>query len=189
MLYVGDMSWGPNISAAVFLARHVLPKIQETIPGSRLRIVGRNPAPEVMSLAKLPGTEVTGSVPDIKPHLREAGVLAVPLDSGGGTRFKILEAFAAGLPVVSTPVGCEGLLAEHETHLLISDRDDFADQLLRLFSENTLAHRLAARARDLARDRYDWTMVGKTACNLASELISLPSAAAPMSPMTLRQSA
>lgn len=172
ILYVGDMSWGPNIGAAVFLAHEVLPKLRGRLPRVRLRIVGRNPAPEVKSLARLPGIEVTGGVPSIKPHLLDAQVLAVPLDSGGGTRLKILEAFAAGLPVVSTSVGCEGLLVDHETHLLVAERDHFADELLRLLSESPLAHRLATRARDLARDRYDWTIVGEAACDLASELIN-----------------
>ena len=151
ILYVGDMSWGPNISAAVFLAHEVLPELRGRLPRVRLRIVGRNPAPEVRSLARLPGIEVTGGVPSIKPHLLDAQVLAVPLDSGGGTRLKILEAFAAGLPVVSTSVGCEGLLVNHETHLLVAKRDHFAEGLFRLLNESSLARWLAARARDLAQ--------------------------------------
>ncbi len=187
ILYVGDMSWGPNIGAAVFLGHEVLPKLRTRLPGVQLRIVGRNPTPEVKSLAQLPGIEVTGGVPSIKPYLLDAQVLAVPLDSGGGTRLKILEAFAAGLPVVSTSVGCEGLLVNHETHLLVAERDRFADELLRLFSEIPLAHRLATRARDLARDRYDWTIVGEAACDLVSELIACRREGRQLSSTPLRQ--
>ena len=127
MLYLGNMSWGPNIGAAVFLAREVLPCLRGRFPEARLRIVGRSPSPETRALADIPGVEVIGDVADIKPHLDQAKVLAVPLDSGGGTRLKILEAFAAGLPVVSTPIGCEGLGVRHGEHLIVVDRNDFAD--------------------------------------------------------------
>jgi glycosyltransferase involved in cell wall biosynthesis len=163
ILYLGSMSWGPNVAAVQFLAREVLPRLRARLPDACLRIVGRDPAPEVLSLKDLPGVQVTGSVPDVVPHLREAHVLAVPLESGGGTRLKILEAFAAGLPVVSTPVGCEGIRADHGEHLVVASRDKFLEGLLSVLEDAGLANRIAVQARVLARQRYDWGTVGATA--------------------------
>jgi glycosyltransferase involved in cell wall biosynthesis len=171
ILYLGSMSWGPNVSAAAFVAREVLPGLRDRRPGARLRIVGRSPGPEVRALGDLPGVEVVGDAPDIRTHLREARVLAVPLDAGGGTRLKILEAFAAGLPVVSTPVGCEGIDAIHNEHLVIAQRDQFLEGLLPLLGDPALGVRLATRARELVRDRYDWDIVGEIACEVVRDLI------------------
>jgi glycosyltransferase involved in cell wall biosynthesis len=170
ILYLGNMSWGPNISAATFLARDVLPRLHDRFPHACLRIVGRSPTSEVKNLAGIPGVEVIGDVPDIRPHLRQAKVLAVPLDSGGGTRLKILEAFAAGLPVVSTQIGCEGLGTRHGEHLLIVDRERFADGIGAILDDEGLAIELADRARTLARQKFDWTIVGQTACTVASKI-------------------
>jgi glycosyltransferase involved in cell wall biosynthesis len=174
ILYLGAMSWGPNISAAVFLAREVLSCLRDRFPDARLRIVGRSPGPEVSALADLPGIEVVGDAPDIRPHLQEARVLAVPLHAGGGTRLKILEAFAAGLPVISTPIGCEGINGVDGEHLLVAERDRFLEGLLALLADPTLGVRLAARARELARNEYDWEIVGKAACETVEDVLLSP---------------
>jgi glycosyltransferase involved in cell wall biosynthesis len=164
IMYVGAMSWMPNVNAAQFLAEEVLPRVRSDFPSARLEIVGRDPATQVRDLARLPGVVVTGSVPDVRPYLSRADVLAVPLESGGGTRLKILEAFAAGLPVISTEVGCEGLSAKDEVHLMVSPRSEFAASLVRLLKNPAEAAGRAAAARSLARDRYDWSIIGKQAC-------------------------
>src|SRR6185295_13963861 len=96
VLYIGTMSWAPNASAARYLATDVLPAVRARIPGARLRIVGKNPPADLQRLDGVDGVEVTGGVPDVQPHLEAAALLAVPLETGGGTRLKILEAFAAG---------------------------------------------------------------------------------------------
>jgi glycosyltransferase involved in cell wall biosynthesis len=172
LLYVGSLSWGPNVAAARTLAVEVLPKVRERIPWARVRLVGRDPGPEVTDLARLEGVEVFGSVPDVLPHLRDATLLVVPLEAGGGTRLKILEAFAAGLPVVSTPVGCEGIAAVHGEHLLIAPRSGLADAVAALVGDPAHATRMAERARSLARDRYDWGVVGAAACGAIESVIS-----------------
>src|SRR5207247_2209260 len=147
----------PNASTAAFLAPEVLPRVRRWFPEARLRVIGKDPPPAVQALAGLPGVEVAGAVPSMLPHLAEAAALAVPLTAGGGTRLKILEAFAAGLPVVSTPVGCEGIRADDGGHLLVAEGDQFPTALGELLSRPDLGARLAARARDLARSLYDWS--------------------------------
>jgi glycosyltransferase involved in cell wall biosynthesis len=164
ILFVGAMSWAPNVSAARFLAADVLPRVRRELPGARLRIVGRDAGPEVHALARADGVEVTGTVPDVIPHLAQAHIMAVPLDAGGGTRLKILEAFAAGLPVVSTPVGAEGLDVIHGRDIWLATRARFAEGVVQLLKDQQRAAVLAGHARQLVIDRYDWSAIGRIAC-------------------------
>lgn len=172
ILYIGTMSWAPNAAAAHYLAREVLPDVRTQYPDARLVIVGRDPPRDVAALNSLPGVEVTGGVPDVLPYLEAARVLVVPLESGGGTRLKILEAFAAGVPVVSTPVGCEGLEVVRGEHLLISERPQLADGVLSLLRDPLQGYRLAEQARSLVRRRYDWDTVGKGACEAINSVLA-----------------
>jgi glycosyltransferase involved in cell wall biosynthesis len=163
ILFLGLLSWGPNVEAARFLAEAALPQVRAAIPDARLVLVGRDPVPEVRALARLGGVTVAANVPQVRPYLAEACALAVPLQSGGGTRLKILEAFAAGLPVVSTAVGAEGIAARAGHHLLVAERDDFPEALRRILTDMPLRARLAAEARVLARQEYDWARVAGVA--------------------------
>lgn len=172
LMYLGALSWQPNAKAAEFLAHEVIPQIRQHHPDAVLRLVGRNPGPEVSALANLPGVEVHANVPDVGVFLAEATLLTVALDSGGGTRLKILEAFAAGLPVVSTPVGCEGIDAVHGQHLWIADREQFAATVLDALAAPGLATEFAERGRHLARSRYDWTAIGQRACDAVESVLA-----------------
>lgn len=165
LLYLGAMSWQPNAKAAEFLAREILPIVQRRFPAARLQLVGRNPGAEVLALGELPGVEVAANVPDVGVYLERATLLAVPLDSGGGTRLKILEAFAAGLPVVSTPIGCEGIDATNGRHLWIAPRESFADAICDALANPEASRCLAENARQLALDCYDWPAIGRAACD------------------------
>jgi glycosyltransferase involved in cell wall biosynthesis len=169
ILFVGAMSWPPNVSAVHFLATAVLPAVRQRFAAARLCVVGADPAPEVQSLAALPGVEVTGRVPDIAPYLRDAHVLAVPLESGGGTRLKILEAFAAGVPVVATAVAAEGLAVIADHHLSLAERDRFAESVMETLLDPGRAARRAVHARKLAAQRYDWSAIGQVAYRAVAE--------------------
>ena len=172
LLYLGALSWQPNAKAAEFLAREVMPQLLAERPDVRLLIVGRNPGPEVNALNELPGVEVHANVPDVGEYLERASLLTVPLDSGGGTRLKILEAFAAGLPVVSTPVGCEGIDCVHGEHLWVAERERFAEALLEAIEAPQLACEFAERGRMLAEEKYDWSVIGRLACAAVAEAVS-----------------
>ena len=162
ILFIGTMSWPANVQAARFLASVVLPEVQQRIPDATLTIVGRDPGPDVLRLARAPDVTVAGNVPDILPYLGNARLLAVPLESGGGTRLKILEAFAAGLPVVSTAIGSEGLGVADGRELTIAEPPGFAQAVSALLLDPAAADAQAERARMLARDRYDWGIIGQT---------------------------
>ncbi|MDY3558988.1 glycosyltransferase family 4 protein [Gemmata sp. JC673] len=170
VMFLGTMSWGPNAAAARFLARDVLPALRARVPDAVLAVVGRDPPADLLALNGSPGIEVTGGVPDVKPYLLRASALAVPLDAGGGTRLKILEAFAAGLPVVSTAVGAEGIAAEPGTHFVLAERPAFADATAKLLADAVEGARMAERARELARATYDWPQIGRKAAEVVAGL-------------------
>jgi glycosyltransferase involved in cell wall biosynthesis len=182
ILFVGTLSWLPNASAARFLASTVLPAVRRYLPDARLVIAGRDPDASVLALQQDDHVSVRANVPDIATAFRDAHVLAVPLDAGGGTRLKILEAFAAGVPVVSTQIGCEGIAAADGSHLIVAERDTFAQAIVRVLTGRELAERLAREGRGLARARYDWPVVGehaaRTVCAVASGKGELPAGAA-----------
>jgi polysaccharide biosynthesis protein PslH len=177
ILYTGALSWEPNAEAARFLAQSVLPEVRRTLPEATLAVVGRTPSPEVTALGQLPGVTVHGDVPSLIPYLEQAHIMAVPLSSGGGTRLKILEAFAAGVPVVSTAIGCEGLQASSGRELLVAERDVFAQELVSVLTDGSRAERLAQNGRTLARATYDWQVVGHHASTAVERLSKRPAAA------------
>lgn len=171
ILFVGDLSWSPNIRASLFLAHHAFPKIRAQHPEAKLTIVGRNPVPEVLALNQQQGVEVVPDAPEIIPYFHRASVLAVPLQSGGGTRLKILEAFAAQLPVVSTPVGCEGLDVVSNTHLIVSESDHFAEAVCQVLDKPEIAATCSTRGLDLVEQQYDWKSVGKRLMESIQEVV------------------
>ncbi len=109
IVFTGAMDYPPNVDAAVHLARDVLPLVRSKAPTACLVIVGRDPAPEVRALADLPGVEVTGLVPDVRPYLEAAAVFAAPLRFGVGIQNKVLEAMAMAVPVVASPLAADGV--------------------------------------------------------------------------------
>lgn len=165
VLFLGTMSWGPNAAAATYLSLDVMMFLRDKVPGVRLLVVGRDPPSRLASRPDL-GIEVTGAVTDVRPYLRQANVMAVPLDAGGGTRLKVLEAFAAGLPVVSTAVGAEGIEATPGVHYVAAEKPGFAGALGRLLLEPDRAAGMATAARELARDKYDWAGIGRRAAEV-----------------------
>jgi glycosyltransferase involved in cell wall biosynthesis len=120
--------------------------------------VGRNPPDWLRrQVAGLPGAELHASVADVRPYLARSSVLAVPLRIGGGSRLKILEALASGLPVVSTRVGAEGLCLEPERHLTVVEGvEEMAGALVRCLSQPQEMQAQAERGRRVVIERYDW---------------------------------
>jgi glycosyltransferase involved in cell wall biosynthesis len=163
ILFVGWMAYHANVKAAVDFAHNVWPAIRERFPEWRLTLAGMDPAPAVLALGGEANVEVTGTVADIRPFYSEAIAAIVPLRVGGGTRLKILEAMAAGVPVVSTPLGAEGLAVSPGADILIAKKDeDWLPQLSALSSGGDLWNRLAEAGRRLVAARYDWETLGQS---------------------------
>lgn len=161
IVFVGSMDYHANIDGAVGFARDVWPRLRERKPELIFTIVGRAPAPEVRELASIPGIEVTGTVDDVRPYYQEAIAAIVPLKVGGGSRLKILEAMAAGVPVVSTTLGAEGLKVMPDENILIADTNEGTiDAVIRLIENEEQRAQFRNAGRALISDRYDWTTVG-----------------------------
>ncbi len=157
VVFTGKMDFRPNIDAMLWFCREVWPLVAAWQPDARLYIVGKNPAPRVQALAVDPSIIVTGYVPDIVPYFGGADVYIAPLRIGGGTRLKILEALAAGLPLVATTVGAEGISVASGEHCLLADAPTaFADAVMDLIADREHARRLGARGRDFVLAHYDW---------------------------------
>jgi len=160
IVFVGSMDWQPNIDSVEYLARMVLPEVRSQLPEATLSIVGKSPTAQVQELGKLPGVTVTGTVPSIQPYMQKAAVQAIPMDSGGGTRLKVLESFASGVPVVSTPVGIEGVDAVHGEHAWICEKSQMANAIVELCRNPNRLDGLAEKAKNLASEKYDWKSIG-----------------------------
>jgi polysaccharide biosynthesis protein PslH len=164
IVFVGKMDYYPNVEAVVAFAHKTWPMVREQLKDLTFTIAGANPTAAVQALAGIPGIEVTGTVPDVRPYYRDALAAVVPLRTGGGTRLKILEAMAAEVPVISTPLGAEGLMVRPGIDILISNLDDPASWVRRLVE---LAHsgehrtQIATRALQLVQTRYDWNILGQ----------------------------
>ncbi|MBO6782123.1 MAG: glycosyltransferase [Alphaproteobacteria bacterium] len=156
VLMVGNLSYLPNVDGALWLGRSVAPLLRaDSADPLQIVIAGSGPDESVMAMSDLPGITVIADPPDVAPLYMEAAVAAVPVRAGGGTRIKILEAFAQGVPVVSTTLGAEGLSVEHDRHLLIADTpEDFAAACRRLVGDQDLRARLVAEAQSLQRESY-----------------------------------
>jgi len=165
ILFVGKMDYYPNVEAAINFANRTWPILRDQLSGVTFTIVGANPTAAVQALASIPGVEVTGTVLDVRPYYREALAAVVPLRLGSGTRLKILEAMAAGVPVVSTPLGAEGLMVSPGSDILISDPDDQAGwvrHVMELAQSEERGKQMTARALLLVKSRYDWTTIGQS---------------------------
>ncbi len=163
VLFLGDLRYPPNEDGALFLLDEIMPQVRERVPGAELLLVGRNPTERLRRTASpIPWTTVTGEVASVAPYLAAADVLAVTLRIGGGTRLKILEGLAAGLPIVTTTKGVEGIDAVDGVHLAMADEPTtIADRLTEVLTDRALADRRRRAGRALVDDHYSWTAVAE----------------------------
>jgi glycosyltransferase involved in cell wall biosynthesis len=161
MICIGGMFYPPNVDGIVWFARNVLPQVWSACPDSRLLVVGARPDPALLALAREePRVQVTGYVDDPTPLLRESAVFIVPLRAGGGMRVKILDAWARGIPIVSTTIGCEGTAVRPGENIVIADEPaDFAQAVIRFIQDPGLRQQFADRGCAWVNERYHWRKV------------------------------
>ncbi|MGB7925861.1 MAG: glycosyltransferase [Pyrinomonadaceae bacterium] len=159
--FVGSMDYHANADAAAHFAREVWPRLRLRQPELIFSIVGRDPAPEVRQLAEIPGVEITGTVDDVRPYYYETLAAIIPLRVGGGSRLKILEAMAAGVPVVSTPLGAEGLDVEHGQNIILAETgEELCEAIIAVSENDEQRKRLIDAGRALVSEHYDWSRLG-----------------------------
>ena len=164
LLFLGKFSYAPNEEAALILLRDIYPVLRQRYPAAQLWLVGRDPTNAMKDLAG-PGIHITGLVEDVRPYLSHARVMAVPLLQGGGTRLKLLEAFAACCPVVSTAKGAEGLAVVDGEHLYLRNAvSDMVDAIDTLWQSPEQGQTLANHAYQLFQKEYSWQAVQRHIC-------------------------
>jgi glycosyltransferase involved in cell wall biosynthesis len=158
LLFLGPLDYRPNADAVRWLVSRVLPAVRRRLPEVRLRLVGRG-----SERIRAEGVDGLGYVPDAMEELRRADALVVPMRMGSGVRFKVLEAMASGVPVVSTPLGLAGIPAEPGKHALIaSSSADLTDATVRILEDRSLARSVAQGARALVEQQHAWKRITPT---------------------------
>jgi len=162
VVFVGGTNWFPNRDALDFFCEQILPHVQAGGAHVPARWVGSASAEQRRSYRERYGVELTGYVDDVRPFMRDAACHIVPLRAGGGTRLKILNAWAMGMAVVSTSIGCEGLAAVDGENILIrDDPKDFANAVLEVLETEAVRRRLGERGRATTERLYSWDVIGQ----------------------------
>ena len=169
VLLAGSFLWRPNVEGALRFLAEGWPRVRGRVPAARLRIAGKGPPPALVSAAKAAGAEVARDVPSMPEEFAAASVLVVPLWVGAGARVKVVEAMAARLPVVATPLACEGLALAPGVHYLDgAAASDLGDRVSELLSDAGRREALARAARALAEERWSLPRIAR----LQNELVA-----------------
>jgi len=172
LVFTGSMDYEPNVDAARFFVEAIWPAIRREAPDVEAIFVGHRPTDDVQALGRTPGITITGSVPDVRPYLRDATAVIVPIRIGEGTRLKILEAMSMRKPVVSTKTGAEGLLVQDGEHLCLArDADQFSARVLKLLADPEEAERIAAAGHRVVHERYAWGAIASGLLGFYEELV------------------
>ena len=163
IVFCGSMDWLPNVDAVVYFLAEVLPLIRAKFPGATFTIAGRSPDDRVLKAVQgLTGVCVTGKVDDMRPYLWGSKISIVPIRIGGGTRLKIYECMAAGVPVVSSTVGAEGLRYEDGKDIVLADDPGaFAAACVRLLSDDSARGAIAHNAIERTQKEFSWEAVSR----------------------------
>lgn len=160
LLFVGSMDYHANADSVMWFAQSVWPEMSRKYPSLKFNIVGRSPGRSIQLLAS-DKIHVTGTVDDVRPFYADALAVIVPLRVGGGTRLKILEAMAMGVPVISTTLGAEGVAARDGQEILLADsEEDMINALDRIVTNVRFRKDLTDRAKQLVVQHYDWSFIG-----------------------------
>jgi polysaccharide biosynthesis protein PslH len=157
ILHMGTMFWQPNVDAVRWFAEKVMPLVLQKRPSAIFDVVGARPPARIRAYTSARSdVHVAGYVADPRSFIESAGVFVVPVQAGGGMRVKILTALAQGLPVVTTPMGCEGIEAESGRDLIVAETpEEFACATLRVLDQPQLQQDLGSNGRLLVQQHYD----------------------------------
>lgn len=168
VLFSGSLDYPPNVDGLRWFATQVWPLVTAAIPSARLLVVGRNPVPAVTGLSTRPGIEVHRDVESMQPWLARARVAVVPVRIGTGIRVKALEALAAGLPLVGTSVGLEGVPVTEAEAAVRDDPEGFAAAVIELLSDDGVAETRRRAGRSLAERHLSWRDSGRALADALS---------------------
>ena len=157
-VFVGALDYRANLDGVTWFCHEVWPEVRQRHPRAEFRLVGSNPAAAARKLAALPGVDLVGEVPDVRPYLSEAAIAIVPLRVARGLQNKVLEAMAMGKPVVATPQALEGIGATPDVHVSqAATPQQWAQATSALLSDPQLRNRLGRAARTFVENQFQWT--------------------------------
>ena len=172
MIFTGSFTYRPNFEAMEWFTSQVYPQVLAQEPDAKLTITGNS---SNLQLSNSKQVSYTGYVEDVRPLIASSWLSLVPIFTGGGTRLKILEAFALKTPVIATSKGAEGLDVTHDEHILIADTpEDYTRQTLRLLKDDELRKRLVKNAYKLVEEKYDWAVIMPKFLRLVQRVADTP---------------
>ncbi len=161
IVFAASLRWYPNVSGIRFFTTRIWPLLKARCPGIRLYLAGRNPSPAIIQIAAAdPDIQLIADPPDIRPWVARGSVFICPIIDGGGTRLKILDALAMGMPVLTTRLGCEGLQVEPGKNIVVADSpEEFASAAQSLLGNAALRQQLRTEGRKLVEEVYSWNAI------------------------------
>ncbi|RIK42587.1 MAG: hypothetical protein DCC55_08375 [Chloroflexi bacterium] len=157
LIFTGNMNYAPNVDAALYFYSEIFPFVREQLPVAKLKIVGADPAPEILALKQDAAVQVTGRVPDLRVYMKQACVAIDPLRVGAGLQNKVLEGMSMGLPMVITSIANEGIQAVDQENVFIADSPRaFADCVVTLLTDPRQRQMLGAAARAFILQNWSW---------------------------------
>ncbi len=177
LIFVGSMNWYPNISAVKFLLSQVWPALKKAVPDLRLDIVGSAPPQSIRDMAAaMADVTVHGFVDDVRPLLGAATLYVCPISDGGGTKLKLLDAFAMQKCVVAHPLACEGIDVTPGRHVEFAESAGaFVESIRRLLRQPQAREEMGRAARQLVVERYSFAEIGRRLSDLFESLAQSPS--------------
>ena len=172
LIFVGGLTWYPNIDAVTYICKEIWPLIIKKEKNTKLFIIGRNPPKKLKRLVEGQDTiQLLGFVDDIRPLMSSVSGYICPMREGGGTRLKVLDALAMGVPLIGTRMSCEGIPVEDGQNVLLADTlEEFEDRIIRVFQEPKLRKKLSKNSRKLIEDQFSFTKIGNKLNNCYERL-------------------
>ena len=163
LVFAGGLSWYPNLDAMKFFLSKVWPRLIQEVPDISFTVIGRNPPEWMLALqAEYPTLKVTGFVDDVRPYLSRAHIYICPIRDGGGTKLKVLDALAMGVPLIADPIACEGIdVIKGESVIYATTPDDYISAIKKLINDSALCTSLAEKGVALVRENYSFESLGK----------------------------
>ena len=173
ILFIGRLSWYPNIEAIRYIAFEIWPRLKKALPGVRADIIGASPPEDIVEFARdEPDFNVHGFVDDIRPYFNRAAVYVCPITDGGGTKLKVIDALSMGKALVAHEIACEGIrVVDGETVLFAESPDEYVESICRLIDDERLREKMGRRARELAVSTYAYRSIGKKLADLYEGLV------------------
>ena len=173
LIFVGTLSWYPNIEAVRFIAEHLWPKLKSSIPGITFHIVGANPPGELLALSKSDTHfKVHGFVDDVREYMQKAAIYVCPIQDGGGTKLKILDALAMEMPIVAHPIACEGIRVEPGNNVIFAKTlDEYLAAISNLLNNPDRRAQIGRNARTLIETEYSYEIIGRRMSDLYENVV------------------